>query len=116
MSDDPARWLRELAGDLHVDPGLPPGVVILESGTERIARTASHPGGLVTEALWEDLESYLESFPYFIRLSDASDPVGTLVMQVPESATGERRWKPGIWEHETYRRHTLRRCEWKAGQ
>lgn len=45
MSDDPAAWLRSLADSMTVDPDLPPGVVIMKSGSEQVAKTASHPGG-----------------------------------------------------------------------
>ena len=122
MSDDPSAWLRGLSESIRVDPEIPPGVIVLESGGERVARTASHPGGLVTEALAEDLRSFAESFPWVIRLDGRADPIlcevcGTLVALTSEAEAGmrwsERQWKPGIWEHETLRRHTQRRCEWR---
>jgi hypothetical protein len=124
VSDDPAEWLRQLAAGIRADPEVPPGVIVLESGTERIARTASHPGGLVTAELAEDLRSFCESFHYSIRLSGRGEPIrcevcGTLVSLTPETEDADAvlgavsRWKPGIWEHETLRKHTMRRCEWK---
>lgn len=128
MSDNPADWLRQLRDGIRVDPKVPPGVIILESvtesGTERIARTASHPGGLVTAELEEDMRSFAESFHYSIRLSDRGEPIrcevcGTLVSLTPETEDENAvlgalsRWKPAIWEHETLRRHTQRRCEWR---
>lgn len=116
-SDDPAKWLRQLADGILTDPEIPPGVVVMESGTEQIAWTASHPGGLVTGELREDLSSFAESFPYFIRMDERGEPVrceccGTLVALTPEALGVDGPWKPGIWEHESLRRHTMRRCEW----
>jgi hypothetical protein len=124
VSDDPAAWLRDLAANIRADPGIPPGLIALESGTGRVARWASHPGGLATGELREDLASFAESFPYFIRLDERGAPVpceccGTLVALMPEARDGDAvlgartAWKPGIWEHETLRKHTARRCEWK---
>lgn len=118
MSDDPAEWLRQLGEGIRVDPDIPPGVIVLESGGQRLARTASHPGGLVTPELEEDLRSFAESFPYTIRLSERGSPApceacGTPIATIPASRDGETRWKPGIWEHESLRKHTLRRCVWK---
>lgn len=118
------QWLRKLTGNVRTDASLPPGLIVLESDSERVAQWCSWPGGLVDEALWEDLRSYQESFPYCIRLSDRGQPIrceacGTLVALTPESAhekaiLGARvQWTPGIWEQETLRRHTMRRCEWK---
>jgi hypothetical protein len=126
VSDDRAGWLRQLRDSIRVDPEIPPGVIVLESGGERVARTASHPGGLVTEALAEDLRSFAESFPYIVRISDRGEPIrceccGTLVALMPEARTAEappwspKSWSPAIWEHETLRRHTQRRCEWRRG-
>jgi hypothetical protein len=124
VSDDPARWLRQIAENISVDASVPPGVIIAASGTEQVARTVSHPGGLVTGELREDLASFAESFPYFIRPDERGEPVaceccGTPVALTPETrGMGPPSWKPGIWEYESLRRHTLRRCEWKrvAGQ
>jgi hypothetical protein len=123
---DPAEWLRGLAANLRTEPDLPPGVIVLEavaeSGTERIARTASHPGGIATSELMEDVRSFAESTPYCIRLSERGEPLwceccGTLVALTPETADGAAllgtgaRWKPAIWEYETLRKHTMRRCD-----
>lgn len=119
MSDDPAAWLDRIADKLRVDPGLPPGFIVGESGTERIARWASHPGGLVTGELREDLTSFAESFPYFVRLDGRGEPIrceicGTLVALTPEALGGvSGPFKPGIWEYESLRKHTMRRCDWK---
>jgi hypothetical protein len=115
VSDDLVERLRE---SIRTDPGLPPGVVVMQSGNQRIARTVSHPGGLATEELREDVRSFVESFPYLIRLDARGAPIaceccGTLVSLTPEARTGTHdAWMPGIWEHETYRKHTLRRCGW----
>lgn len=118
MSDGPAEWLRQLADGIRTDPELPAGVVVMESGTEQVARTASHPGGLVTGELREDLASFAESFPYFIRMDERGDPIrceicGTEVALTPEALGVRGPWKQGIWEYESLRRHTVRRCEWK---
>lgn len=120
MSDDPSKWLRQLTENICVDPAFPDGFIAIESDGKRVARWASHPGGLVTGELREDLASFAESFPYFVRLDERGEPIrcemcGTLVMLVPEwtiEAGAESR-KPGIWEHESLRKHTMRRCEWK---
>ena len=121
MSDDPADWVRQLRDSIRVDAEVPPGVIVLESGLETIARTfrrADLPAGFTVEELAEDLYSLHESYPYFIRWSDRSEPVEcefcrTLVAQTPESKGVRGPWRPGIWETATGRRHTMRRCEWK---
>ena len=121
MSDDPADWVRQLRDSIRVDPEIPPGVVVLESGSEQVARTFSHasvPADVTLEELAEDLYSLHESHRYFIRLDGRSEPVPcefcrTLVAQTPESEGVRGPWRPGIWEPETGRRHTLRRCEWR---
>ena len=72
------------------------------------------------EALAEDCLSLNESAPYVVRYHEHGAPIrceccGTMVAQMPEALITEerpRRWKPGIWETEAGRRHTLRRCEW----
>ena len=117
MNDDPAAALRNLAASMRTDPDLPPGVVVMRPGTEQIARTVSHPGGLVTDELWEDVQSFLESFPYLIRMSKRGEPIrceccGTLVALTPEARRAGGRWILAIWEFKTLRKHTLRRCEW----
>jgi len=127
LSEDTAEWLRDLAGRLHADPAVPAGVIIMESGTERIARTDRIGVDYAREppdaAQAEAVASFVESYAYCIRLSDRSEPVrceccGTLIALTPETKSnalaGERaRWKPGIWEYESLRKHTMRRCEWR---
>jgi hypothetical protein len=127
LSGDPADLLRDLAASMRADPGLPPGVIALESDGETVARTIRSARHVpLTREAQEDYRSFAESWPYVIRLSGQGEPVvceccGTLVALTPEaltvSAGGEppvsRRWKPGIWEPETGRRHTMRRCGWK---
>lgn len=115
-------WLRQLRDGIRVDPEIPPGVVMLESGTMKIARTVSRqdppPAGQNDEDVAEDLRSLHESYPYLVLVSDRGEPIrceccGTLVAMTPESDTPSGPWKPGIWEPELGRRHTMRRCEWK---
>lgn len=119
MSGDPADWLRQITENICVDPAFPPGFIAMEADGERIAKWASHPGGLVTGELREDLASFAESFPYFIRPDERGEPIrcevcGTLVALTPETRNlGSSSWRPGIWEYETARRHTMRRCEWR---
>jgi hypothetical protein len=109
--DDLVTWLRaEIAADLDA----------AQSGAEQVARTASHPGGLVTAELREDLRSFCESFPYLIRVTGRGEPIrceccGTLVALTPEAHGANAPWKPAIWEHESLRKHTMRRCDWKRG-
>jgi hypothetical protein len=94
----------------------------------RLLRSEPMPGvGLArmpmpSEAEWrEDLISLRESAPYVVRLAERTEPItceccGTTVAGVPEGlgADGpDRRWKRGIWETGVWRKHTLRRCEWK---
>jgi hypothetical protein len=129
VTDDPGGWVRQLRDSIRVDPEIPPGMVIVESGSQMVAWALGHgdlPDGVTVEQLAEVLYSYKESSPYFIRLDGRGEPIqcevcGTLVALTYEaltvSAGGEpparRRWTPGIWEPENGRRHTLRRCEWK---
>jgi hypothetical protein len=67
-------------------------------------------------AFAEDCESLFESMPYLIRYEGSSPPVrceccGTLVRDPLEAHSSEpRAWKRAIWEAETGRKHTLRRC------
>ena len=70
----------------------------------------------------EDLKSLDESMPYVIRHDGASRPVpceccGTFVSDPLEWDTrrGEQ-WTRAIWEAETGRKHTLRRCNWQRDQ
>jgi hypothetical protein len=69
----------------------------------------------------EDCESVFESMPYVIETVKATRPIrceccGTWVTMIPEADTrAGRPWvfTPAIWEAETLRKHTLRRCGWK---
>jgi hypothetical protein len=117
-------WLRQLADGIRTDPELPPGVIVLESGTGQVAGTVSFAGGTATGEMREDLRSFHESFPYNIRLSERGEPIlcescGALVALTPETRDtrallgADARWTPGIWEFGSLRRHTMRRCEWK---
>jgi hypothetical protein len=77
-----------------------------------------------SEAEWrEDLVSFRESAPWFVRLDERSEPItceccGTTVAATPEAPAADgpdRRWKRGIWETGVWRKHTLRRCDWLRG-
>jgi hypothetical protein len=126
VSEDPATRPVERAARLAVDLAQPPGVFVMQFGTEETVRTVSFAGGLDSEDLREDLRSFRESFPYLIRVDGRGEPIrcevcGTLVALTYEALTvsaggkppARRRWKPGIWEPEAGRRHTMRRCEWR---
>ena len=73
----------------------------------------------VDPAFAEDCESVFESMPFMIRYDGASRPVqceccGTYVFDPLEADTrNPRRWRRAIWEAETGRKHTLRRCDWQ---
>jgi hypothetical protein len=74
-------------------------------------------GLTATGELGEENESIIESAPFAIYLDEASDPIrcemcGTLVVAVPERECvfPKRPTRRGIWESETWRKHTLRRC------
>lgn len=66
----------------------------------------------------EDCDSLFESMPYLVRYDGAGRPViceccGTYVCDLLEADTSEpRSWTRAIWEAETGRKHTLRRCTW----
>ena len=67
----------------------------------------------------EDIASIAESMPYVVRMHEGTPPIrceccGTRVSMVPEAEASVTPWafKPAIWEAETRRKHTLRRCEW----
>lgn len=111
-----------------VDPDAPPGGVFLRSGLEQgiipavdyaavLRQLEADPvkGPLVAE----DLASLAESAPFLIRTGEREGPsrcesCGTDVVAVPESPVkGERRWARAIWEDRLFRKHTLRRCEWR---
>jgi hypothetical protein len=71
----------------------------------------------------EDLASLSESAPYVISFGEASDPMDCERCRVPVVAVPEalvpgesRRWQRAIWECETGRKHTLRRCEAMQGK
>jgi hypothetical protein len=76
----------------------------------------------IDPAFAEDCESLSESMPFMIRHDGASRPVmceccGTYVSDPLEADTrSPRQWKRAIWEAETGRKHTLRRCNWKREQ
>jgi hypothetical protein len=72
----------------------------------------------------EDLNSLSESSPYVIRVEKSRglmrcERCRAFVISVPEyilapdpgDPPGSRRWERAIWEPETGRKHTLRRCE-----
>ena len=69
-------------------------------------------------AFAEDCESVSESMPYVVRYDGACRPVtceccGTRVSDPLEADTREpQQWKRAIWEAQTGRKHTLRRCNW----
>lgn len=65
----------------------------------------------------EDIRSLNESSPFFIMRDAEPAPItceccGTLVVLLQESDCIKGPWKPGIWEHVSRRKHTLRRCNW----
>ena len=110
-----------------VDPDAPPGSVFLRSGLEQgiipnvdyaaLAQLAADPvkGPLIAE----DLASLAESAPFLIRTGEREGPIrcescGADVVAVPESPIdGERHWTRAIWEDRLFRKHTMRRCEWR---
>lgn len=70
-------------------------------------------------AFAEDWKSITESMPYVVRLHEGTRPIvceccGTMVAQCPEAEASVTPWtyKPAIWEAQTCRKHTLRRCDW----
>jgi hypothetical protein len=73
------------------------------------------------DELIEDCRSVAESWDWLILADKAGPPVrcercGTLVARTPEGLASDgplRRYRPGIWETELLRRHTIRRCERK---
>lgn len=71
----------------------------------------------VDPAFAEDCESIKESMPYIIRYDGACRPVtcercGTYVADLLESRADQDRRTRAIWEAQTARKHTLRRCNW----
>lgn len=96
-------------------------------------RAAFEPGGAAAEMLRqraeadpefaEDIESLLESADWFTQWGERTPSIrceccGTWVTQVPETGPPLKYpdWKPGIWEFDTGRRHTLRRCNWQRSR
>lgn len=68
----------------------------------------------------EDCESVRESMPYVVQMHEGTRPIrceccGTLVTMVPEAEPCEPPWtfRAAIWEADTARKHTLRRCTWR---
>lgn len=130
MSGGFAGWLSglpvNLDADLGVDPGLPPGAMIMRSGGQQAISLspsfADEGEQLVSDAVAEEYRSLAESEPFVVRYADW-DPgkpgIRCECCGTPVALMGERKaepsgpWKPGIWEPETVRRHTMRRCEWK---
>jgi hypothetical protein len=116
--------LPRLSGSLRVDPLIPPGVIVMRSGIDQVISvsrvTHIHAETIKSDALAEDARSLIESAPYVVRYGDAGSPIaceccGSPVALMSERPAGETAgaWKPGIWEPELTRKHTLRRCEWK---
>lgn len=119
-----------VSGDVRV-PGhsapLPAGAVVMESDGEKTAwLSSSGPAVPRTEAAYENHRSFTESYPYLIRLPAHGEAIrceccGAFVALVPEAFLAlayeplgvHGPWKPGIWEYESLRKHTMRRCEWK---
>lgn len=77
-----------------------------------------------TPEIIEDLRSLSESAPFVIRVSESRglmrcERCSTFVVAVPEALARtppeSRKWERAIWEPETGRKHTLRRCEAMRG-
>jgi hypothetical protein len=97
----------------------------MRSGGEQVLLAVQDWAGGVTPAIAEDCASLVESMPYVIRYAEATAPIiceccGTRVVAVPEAVVTDvpasRTWTRAIWETETGRKHTLRRCNWKREQ
>jgi hypothetical protein len=110
---------------IRVDPKLPSGAALMRSGDEQVLLAFADWQNGVTPAFAEDCASLMESMPYVIRYTEATEPVaceccGTSVVAVPEAfvvdGASARTWTRAIWEAETGRKHTLRRCNWKRDQ
>ena len=108
------------------DPAMPPGAFALRSDSEQLIHVSAVTQAIADTAssdlLAEDCRSLLESADYVVRYREHGTPVtceccGTTVALMPEAIAGAdwqgRDFKPGIWEPEAGRKHTLRRCEWK---
>lgn len=124
MSDDPAAWLQQLRENIRADPQMAPGAVVMRSGIDQAImvseNTGFHARMLVSDLLAEDCRSLIESADYIIRYREAGPAIiceccGTPVAKMPQRCAIDRDapWKPGIWETEMLRKHTLRRCEGK---
>ena len=68
----------------------------------------------------EDIASLTESKDFIVYPYEATEPIrcescGTLVAMTPERSVYDReqRPEPAIWEPETGRKHTLRRCDYR---
>jgi hypothetical protein len=127
VGGDWAGWLRGLPASLPLsldaDPELPPGAMVMRSGGQQAIHLspgfADEGERLVSDRLAEEYRSLAESEPFVVRFAVgcpgiACECCGTQVAQMPEREGGAKQpWKPGIWESDTGRKHTLRRCEWK---
>jgi len=124
VSDDLVEQLRR---SVVVDPGLLPGALVFRSGIEQRIELIGDSTRIIGESvasdlIAEDCRSVLESAAYVIRLDGAGESIiceccGTQVALMPESPVAEhdagvRRWRPAIWEPQSGRKHTLRRCNW----
>lgn len=85
----------------------------------RLLRVMRHQAA-IDPRFAEDIKSLAESVPYvIIHPYEGTPPIrceccGTMVAQCPEAEVSVKPWafKPAIWETETGRKHTLRRCDW----
>lgn len=122
---EPASLLRDLAANMRTHPAMPPGAFAVRSGGLQAvwASDATRVLGesVISDLIAEDCRSVMESADYIVRYGGLGPSItceccGTDVAGMPEALVAQdrpRTWKRGIWEHETLRRHTLRRCEWK---
>lgn len=100
--------------------GLRPVPFITDAQARSMAAMMSQRAAVDPEFA-EDIASINESLPYLIRYDGVPPPVlceccGICVFAPLEADTrnGEpRTWTRAIWEAETGRKHTLRRCEWQ---
>lgn len=124
MSDDPAAWLRQISEGIRIDPRMAPGAIVMRSGIDQAIHVSDdthlHARYLRSGLLAEDCRSLIESADYVVRYREAGPAItceccGTSVAMMAERLAAEHggTWRPGIWEPEAGRRHTMRRCEWK---
>lgn len=117
-------WMRHIRDCVQVDAHMPLGAMVMRSGIDQVIRvsdaTLIHARSVRSDLLAEDARSLIESADYVVRYRDQGEAItceccGTPVAKMPERLAADRggRWKPGIWEPDAGRRHTLRRCEWK---